>query len=118
MKMYGIANCNTVKKARDWLARRGISVEFHDFKKFGVDAATVQSWLRQADWENLLNRKGQTWRGLPDGRKLAVHDMESALKLMLEKNSVIKRPILENNGKLVYVGFDEAAYSRLFHSPS
>ena len=114
MKLYGIPNCNTVKKARDWLDQRNIAVEFHDFKKHGLDAATAQAWLQQADWVKLINRSGLTWRGLPEQRKQSIHDATGALALMLEKTSVIKRPLLEKNGKLLHIGFDEAAYSKTF----
>jgi Spx/MgsR family transcriptional regulator len=115
MKLYGIPNCTTVKKARDWLAQHDIAVEFHDFKKHGLDAAIAQSWLQQADWTKLINRSGLTWRGLPEQRKQLIQDATAALALMLEKTSVIKRPVLEQNGKLLHVGFDEAAYSRIFN---
>lgn len=114
-KLYGIPNCNTVKKARDWLAQHDIAVEFHDFKKLGLDAAIAQNWLAQADWTKLINRSGLTWRGLPEPRKQGIRDANSALELMLEKTSVIKRPVLEQNGKLLHVGFDEAAYSSIFN---
>jgi Spx/MgsR family transcriptional regulator len=115
MKLYGIANCNTVKKARAWLAQRGIAVEFHDFKKLGLDTAIAQAWLRQADWTKLVNRSSLTWRGLPEQRKQGIQDAESALALIQEKTSVIKRPLLEKSGKLLHVGFDEAAYSKIFN---
>ena len=115
MKLYGISNCSTVKKARDWLAQHDIAVEFHDFKKLGLDAATAQSWLRQADWTRLVNRSGLTWRGLPDQYKQRIQDAADALELMLEKSSVIKRPVLEQNGKLLHVGFDAAFYSKIFN---
>ena len=115
MKLYGIPNCNTVKKARDWLEQHNIAVEFHDFKKHGLDAATAQAWLQQADWAKLINRSGLTWRGLPEQRKQSIHDATGALALMLEKTSVIKRPLLEKNGKLLHIGFDEAAYSKTFN---
>jgi Spx/MgsR family transcriptional regulator len=114
MKLYGISNCNTVKKARDWLAQHDIEVEFHDFKKHGLDIAIAQSWLQQADWTKLINRSGLTWRGLPEQRKQLIQDATAALALMLGKTSVIKRPVLEQNGKLLHVGFDEAAYSKIF----
>lgn len=115
MKLYGISNCSTVKKARDWLAQHDIAVEFHDFKKLGLDASTAQDWLLQADWTRLVNRSGLTWRGLPDHDKQRINDASGALELMLEKSSVIKRPVLEQNGKLLHVGFDEAAYSKIFN---
>ena len=116
MKLYGIPNCSTVKKARDWLSQQHIAVEFHDLKKHGLDAKTAQRWLQQADWTRLINRSGLTWRGLPEQRKQLVQDAPSALALMLEKTSVIKRPLLEQDGKLLHVGFDESAYSKLFDS--
>ncbi len=115
MKLYGISNCSTVKKARDWLAQHDIVVEFHDFKKSGLDNATAQAWLRQTDWTKLVNRSGLTWRGLPEQRKQAIQDAPAAMALMLEKTSVIKRPVLEKNGKLLHVGFDAAAYSKIFN---
>jgi Spx/MgsR family transcriptional regulator len=114
-KLFGIPNCNTVKKAREWLAEHDIEFEFHDFKKHGLDHATARNWLQQTDWTRLINRSGLTWRGLPEQRKQNVHDATSALALMMEKSSVIKRPVLEQNGKLLHVGFDEAAYSRIFN---
>lgn len=115
MKLYGISNCDTVKKSRDWLAQHDIAAEFHDFKKLGLDAATAQAWLRQTDWTRLINRSGLTWRGLPEQRKQGIQDAADALELMLEKTSVIKRPVLEHNGKLLHVGFDATAYSKIFN---
>lgn len=114
-RLYGIPNCNTVKKAREWLAQHDIPVEFHDFKKHGLDISIAQNWLQQTDWTKLVNRSGLTWRGLPEERKQGIQDANAALDLMLEKTSVIKRPLLEQNGKLLHVGFDEAAYSRIFN---
>lgn len=118
MKLYGIANCNTVKKARDWMAQHDIAVEFHDLKKHGLDAETAQIWLKQTDWSKLVNRSGLTWRGLPDERKQQVLDNATAIALMLEKPSVIKRPVLEQNGTLLHVGFDAAAYCKIFNLSS
>ncbi|HEY6093632.1 MAG TPA: ArsC family reductase [Gallionellaceae bacterium] len=115
MKLYGIPNCTTVKKAREWLAQHDIAVEFHDFKKQGLSAELAQRWLKQTPWDVLINRKGTTWRGLEDAQKTAVTDSASALPLMLDKPSVIKRPLLERDGKLVHVGFDEAAYRKIFN---
>jgi arsenate reductase len=114
-KLYGIPNCNTVKKARDWLAQHDIPVEFHDFKKHGLDIAIAQNWLQQTDWSKLVNRSGLTWRGLPEERKQSIQDANAALSLMLEKTSVIKRPVLEQNGNLLHVGFDEVAYTKIFN---
>lgn len=109
MKLYGIPNCNTVKKARAWLTQHGQTVEFHDFKKHGVTKALLESWLRQTDWEKLINRQGTTWRQLPEHIKASITSETAAIALMLEKSSVIKRPVLEKDGKL-YLGFDEALY--------
>jgi Spx/MgsR family transcriptional regulator len=114
MKLYGIPNCNTVKKARAWLAENHIEVQFHDFKKDGVNATLINSWLEQAPWEKLVNRAGMTWRGLSDAAKAGVQDKPSALRLMLEKPSVIKRPVLIKDEKILYLGFDETAYGKLF----
>lgn len=114
MKLYGIPNCSTVKKARDWLAQHHITVEFHDFKKLGLDEKIAANWLQQRDWESLVNRKGLTWRNLTDEQKQVVKDNTSALTLMIEKTSAIKRPLLERDGKLLYVGFDAAAYAAIF----
>ena len=112
--LYGIPNCNTVKKARDWLANNGISAEFYDFKKQGVSTELLENWLSQVPHEKLINRVGLTWRGLDDATKISIIDNASAIALMQTKTSVIKRPILEKNGKIVCLGFDEAAYKELF----
>jgi arsenate reductase len=111
--LYGIPNCDTVKKARTWLSGQGQQFDFHDFKKQGLERATVAAWLQQADWELLVNRKGTTWRKLPDERKAAVVDKASALELMLEFPSAIKRPVLESAGTLS-VGFSEDQYRKIF----
>ncbi|MGZ3184644.1 MAG: ArsC family reductase [Telluria sp.] len=112
MKLYGIPNCDTVKKARTWLAEHGQDVDFHDFRKQGLDRATVAGWLREVPWDVLVNRKGTTWRNLPDERKAQVLDADSALALMLEQPSVIKRPILQH--EKVHVGFSDAQYQQIF----
>ncbi|MSP86731.1 MAG: ArsC family reductase [Methylotenera sp.] len=110
MQLFGIPNCSTVKKARDWLAHHAVAYEFHDFKKIGVNHALLENWLGQLPWEKLINRTGMTWRNLSEAEKSAVVDHHSALKLMLEKSSVIKRPVLVSDGKIVCLGFTEAAY--------
>lgn len=111
--LYGIPNCDTVKKARTWLADQGHDFTFHDFKKQGLERARVQSWLDELDWEILVNRKGTTWRNLPDERKAQIVDKASALELMLENPSVIKRPVLQGVGA-VSVGFSPDAYAARF----
>lgn len=113
MKLFGIPNCDTVKKARTWLSDAGIAFDFHDFKKQGLDEATVKAWLKDVDWEVLVNRKGTTWRALPDERKASITDAASATALMLENPSVIKRPVLTGAGK-TQVGFKPELYTQVF----
>ena len=113
MELFGIPNCSTVKKARDWLTKHHVSYEFHDFKKQGVSPSLLSGWLAQLPWEKLVNRAGMTWRNLSDAEKMAVVDATSALNLMLEKSSVIKRPLLVRDGKIICLGFTEAAYEEL-----
>ena len=91
--LYGIPNCDTVKKARAWLAERGVSAQFHDFKKQGVPADHLDRWLASAGWEKLLNRQGTTWRKLDETTRVAVTDATSARTLMLAQPSLIKRPV-------------------------
>jgi len=104
--LYGITNCDTVKRARDWLATHGVAYEFHDFKKAGVPADRLQAWVDAAGWERVLNRKGTTWRKLDAARQAAVVDAASAQALMREQASVIKRPVVEWNDGRITVGFD------------
>ena len=111
--LYGIPNCDTVKKARTWLAEHEQPFDFHDFKKQGLERATVAAWLEQVDWEILVNRKGTTWRKLSDERRAAIVDSASALELMLENPSVIKRPVLAGAGPLS-VGFTNDQYAGIF----
>ena len=113
MKLYGIPNCTTVKKARAWLADRALDVIFHDFKKQGVDAAWLRDVIKQTGWQALLNTRGTTWRKLADAEKSAVTDEASAVALMLAQPSVIKRPVLERDGKY-HLGFTEDQYQTLF----
>ena len=113
MKLFGIPNCSTVKKARDWLTVNNISYEFHDFKKQGIDAATLNGWLADIPHEKLINRAGLTWRGLSNETKAAIVDNASAIALMLDKTSLIKRPVLVNDNKIIGLGFDETNYQKL-----
>ena len=113
MKLYGIPNCGTVKKARTFLESHGIDYDFHDFKKNGVTEDLLQNWLQQVGWQKLLKKTGPTWGQLPDAVKSSIKDDASALALMLEKPNVIKRPVLEQNGKVLATGFVEADYEKL-----
>jgi len=113
MKLYGIPNCDTVKKARAFLAQRGIAYEFHDFKKQGVNEALLGGWLAQVGWQKLLKKTGPTWGKLPQETKDSVRDDASALQLMLQHPNIIKRPVLERNGQVLATGFSEADYEKL-----
>lgn len=113
MKLYGIANCTTVKKARVWLAEHGKDVVFHDFKKSGIAAEQLDGWISQIGWESLINRQGTTWRKLDPEAQAAIADAASAKVLMLSTPSIIKRPVLEMNGK-IHVGFKPEIYENLF----
>ena len=110
--VYGIPNCDTVKKARAWLADHGIAYAFHDYKKQGVPLARLDDWMRQLGWEALLNRKGTTWRKLDAERQASIQDAASARDLMVTQPSVIRRPVLEHPGG-VLVGFDADEWGRL-----
>jgi arsenate reductase len=111
--LYGISNCDTVKKARLWLDQHAIAYTFHDFKKAGIDRGLIDAWLLELAWEVLVNRKGTTWRSLSDERKSAVIDAPGAAQLMLESPSVIKRPVLFD-GKNTHVGFSDTLYQQIF----
>lgn len=112
--LYGIPNCDTVKKARAWLTEQQVAVTFHDFKKQGVPEDRLDHWLATVGWEKLLNRQGTTWRKLDPATQASVTDAQSARSLMLAQASVIKRPVVEWNARDVSVGFDAAGWqSRL-----
>lgn len=113
MTVYGIKNCNTVKSALDWLKKKNVDFDFHDYKTKGVTPEKLKAWSKQVGWESLVNRKGTTWRQLDDEIKAKVTDEASAIALMQEKTSVIKRPLLEENGKVITLGFDEETYKKL-----
>jgi len=110
--VYGIPNCDSVKKARVWLTDHGIDHVFHDFKKQGVPPEAVDLWLKQVDWEVLVNRKGTTWRKLATDLQASVIDKASARTLMLTHASVIKRPVVVH-GQTVVVGVNPEAWARV-----
>jgi Spx/MgsR family transcriptional regulator len=109
--LYGIRNCDTVKKARAWLDKQGVEYRFHDYKAAGVDRARLERWCDEVGWERLLNRAGTTYRMFSDSQK---HDLDAkkAIGLMLAQPSVIRRPVLELDGRLV-VGFSPDQYKSL-----
>ena len=110
-KIYGIKNCDTMKKAFDWLAENNVPYEFHDYKKMGISEDKIQEWLTQKPWDVLINRAGTTWRKLSEEEKSI--DERGAIKLMMEKPSMIKRPIIEND-KIVVMGFNSDTYEQIF----
>lgn len=113
MVLYGIPNCDTVKKARQWLAERGHTPQFHDFKKQGVPADALAAWVAAVGWERLLNRQGTTWRKLPTERQAAVVDATSAMALMQAEPSAIKRPVVQWPDGRITVGFRPEDWARL-----
>lgn len=114
--VFGIPNCDTIKKARTWLDTHTISYEFHDYKKAGADAALISAWVARVGWQTLLNTRGTTWRGLSDAERTDV-DQAKAIALMHAKPSLIRRPVIETGVELL-VGFDASAYERAFLSRS
>jgi arsenate reductase len=111
-RLYGIRNCDTMKKAWTWLDQHGVAYEFHDYKKAGVARETLQAWAREVGWERLLNRAGTTFKKLPEAQKQEI-DEAKAIALMLAQPSMIKRPVLEADGKLL-VGFRPVDYEARF----
>ena len=111
-RIYGIKNCDTIKKALAWLTAQGVPFEFIDYKKAGVAEMHLPEWNRQAGWEKLLNTRGLMWRKLSEEERANV-DEAKALALMAQYPALIKRPVLEMDGKLL-VGFSEASYEELF----
>lgn len=110
--LYGISNCDTVRKARQWLADNDIEYRFHDVRKDGLDEATVKRWINVIGWESLINRSGRTWRALPDDVKTGLAE-RSAIQLMLNEPTVIKRPVL-HAGSQYLVGFRAQDYQQIF----
>lgn len=109
--LYGIPNCDTVKKARKWLEANGVEYRFHDFRKDGLEQADVKRWLDALGWDTVLNRKGTTWRNLPEATRSGV-DAKSVLPLLLAQPTLIKRPVLVS-GDAVRCGFSADDYQSL-----
>lgn len=110
--MYGIRNCDTVKRARAWLDDHQVSYAFHDFKAAGVERARLEAWCRAHGWETMLNRAGTTFRKLPESARESLSE-QKAIALMLEQPSMIKRPVLENGGRTM-IGFSSDRYTEFF----
>ena len=114
MILYGIKNCNTVKSAIDWLKKHKVAFEFYDLKSKGITPEKLTLWSKQVGWETLVNKKGTTWRQLDEKLRLTITNEIRAVKLMNQKTSVIKRPVIEEDGKIMAVGFEESTYSKTF----
>jgi arsenate reductase len=110
--LYGIKNCDTVRKARAWLDAHGVSYRFQDLRGDGLDAATLNGWLQQVDTATLINTRGTTWRQLPENTR-QIGDNDAAVRLMLEHPTLIKRPVLLHDGK-ISVGFTAVSYEKTF----
>ena len=110
--LYGIKNCDTVRKARKWLEAQNINYQFHDFRADGLNEKDLRAWVKAVGWETLLNRRGTTWRQLPEAEKKSVDEAKS-IDLMLAQPTMIKRPVLVHN-KIIHVGFKPAEYETLF----
>jgi arsenate reductase (glutaredoxin) len=110
--IYGIKNCDTMKKARTWLDERDVAYAFHDYKAEGIDKASLERWAKEVGWEVLLNRAGTTFRALPDADKIGLTE-KKAIALMLAQPSMIKRPVVDVGGKLT-VGFKPEVYAKVF----
>ena len=113
MKIYGIPNCNTVKKTLDWFRLHKIDFEFHDFKKLGVTAHKLEEWSQQLGWEALLNKRGTTWKLLAPEIQKSILSKDQAFNLMQEKVSIIKRPVIETPSGLILLGFNEEELIKL-----
>ena len=111
--VYGIENCDQVRKARNWLRAHSIDARFHDFRREGLDAQTLERWLGHLPWDALLNRRGQAWRKLEPQRRAQVVDKTSAVEAMLSDPTLVKRPVIEA-GEHLLVGFSESAYRTAF----
>ena len=111
LTLYGIANCDTVRKARRWLDGQGIAYRFHDLRKDGIGETQLRAWSEELGWEALLNRRGTTWRTVPDTVKAGL-DTDAAIRLMLEMPAIIRRPVLDLGDRCV-VGFTQAHYQSL-----
>lgn len=113
MKLYGIPNCDTVRKARAFLDRREATYSFHDVRKDGISEALLRDWLGQVGWQKLLKKTGPTWAKLSADIKAAACDDPACLQLMLQQSNLIKRPVLENEGKILALGFSESEYEQI-----
>ncbi|EOC1347181.1 ArsC family reductase [Cronobacter turicensis] len=113
--MYGIKNCDTIKKARRWLENNHIDYQFHDYRTDGLDAQMMHKFITELGWEALLNTRGTTWRKLDEAQRATITDADRATALMLEMPAIIKRPLLCAPGKPMLLGFSESTYQHYFN---
>ncbi len=112
--VYGIPNCDTVKKTLDWLTEHDVPFSFHNYKKEGITTAKLKSWCKQKGWEVLLNKKSSTWRGLDEATQASITNEKTAIALMATSTSIIKRPVIEKDETVVAVGFNATEYKKIF----
>jgi len=112
MIVYGIPNCNTVKKSIDWLKANQIDFEFHDFKKKGITTDKLKDWCNTFGWETVLNRKGLTWKKLSKEEQVLIDTQDKAIDYLMKNTSAIKRPVVEKEGKAILISFDEERYAQ------
>ncbi|MBO9637101.1 Spx/MgsR family RNA polymerase-binding regulatory protein [Siphonobacter aquaeclarae] len=110
LTLFAIPNCDTVKKARVWLDGKGISYQFHDYKKEGIDRKTIENWLKQKPWDELINKASTTWKAL----EVKPENAEEAIAAMIDNPSVIRRPLIESDGKIIAQGFKADKYEEIF----
>jgi len=113
IKVYGIPNCDTIKKTLAWFKQHHINIEFHDYKKSGIGKEKLTVWCKKAGWEVLLNKKSTTWRSLSVSEQEKIINQSSAINLMIENTSIIKRPVIEFRDR-IHIGFDEQTFLKYF----
>ena len=109
--LYGIPNCDTTKKAMTWLSKKKIAFSFHDYKQLGISKEKLEAWCNKAGWETIFNKRSTTWRELSEVEQQKIIDQPTAIKVMMENNSIIKRPIIETGNDLI-IGFKEEQYNK------
>jgi Spx/MgsR family transcriptional regulator len=116
MIIYGIKSCDSIKKATLWLAKHKMPFEFHDYKTRGISMTHLKRWSKQIGWETFMNKKSTTWRSFDPALQASITNEQAALKLMMENTSLIKRPLIERDGKILVLGYNEEEYTRVFLS--
>jgi arsenate reductase (glutaredoxin) len=116
MKIYGIPNCDTIKKTLDWFKANDIDYEFHDYKKEGITATKLKSWLKQVGMDVIINKKSTTWKALSAEEQQAMGNEKTAIDIILKNESIIKRPVIEKNEKVIMVGFKQTDYDQKLKS--